>query len=127
MRHGRAMTQRRIMIVEDDAMLAAILAELLDAMGHDVCAVEATAVGAAAAAAQMRPDLILADVLLAQGDGRAAMTAIAQDGAIPHIFMTGGAFTAEELPMGAPVLIKPFTDVELEGAIARAIGDPASG
>ena len=32
----------RVMVVEDDGMIAMLLAEVLTGMGHDVCAIEAT-------------------------------------------------------------------------------------
>lgn len=110
----------RIMILEDDALLATILGELLAAMGHEVCAIEATEAGATAAAARLRPELILADVQLAQGDGLAAMTAITRTQATPHIYITGAAAKAEGLPPDAIVLLKPFSDRLLETAITRA-------
>lgn len=115
----------RIMIVEDDALLAGILAELLAAMGHEVCATEATACGAAEAALRLRPDLMLVDVGLAEGDGPAAMAAVARDRAVAHVYMTGGALAAEALAPGAVVLRKPFSERLLAQAIARAQALPA--
>lgn len=114
------MASLRIMIVEDDALLAAILGELLTEMGHDVCATEATEAGAAAAAARMRPDLVLVDVQLGAGDGHAAMAAIARERPVAHIYITGGEPAVERVAPGAVVLRKPFSDALLAQAIARA-------
>lgn len=120
------MASLRIMIVEDDALLAAILGELLAAMGHAVCAIAATEAGAAETAARLLPDLILVDARLGEGDGVAAMAAIAQARPVPHVFITGSALTAEGLAPGAVILRKPFTDRMLEQAIARACAQPAA-
>lgn len=114
------MATLRIMIVEDDALLAAILAELLAEMGHAVCATETTEAGAIAAAARALPDLILMDVALAQGDGRAAMAAIEAQGRVAHVFITGAGPLFEGLAPGAVTLRKPFSERLLAQAIARA-------
>lgn len=118
---GSAMSNLRIMIVEDNGLLAALLAELLTTMGHEVCATETSATGAAAAAARQRPDLILVDVGLSEGDGRSAMADIARTRAVPHIYITGGPLTAEGFPPGAVVLRKPFSERLLAQAITRAL------
>lgn len=110
----------RIMIVEDDALLAALIGELLTQMGHEVCATEATEAGATAAAARLRPDLILVDVRLGDGDGRAAMATITRGRPVAHIYVTGRPLAEEDLAPGATVLRKPFSEALLAQAIARA-------
>jgi len=51
---------------------------------------------------------------------------IAASRAVPHVFISGGALTAEALAPGAVILRKPFTDLMLEQAIARALAPPTS-
>jgi CheY-like chemotaxis protein len=51
----------RILVVEDDAMIAMLLADMFAAMGHDVCAIERTEAGAVAAATLCKPDLMIVD------------------------------------------------------------------
>ena len=51
----------RVLIVEDEAMIAMMLAEVLRELGHEVCATEATEAGAVAAAARHKPDLMIVD------------------------------------------------------------------
>jgi CheY-like chemotaxis protein len=110
----------RIMIVEDDPVLSGLLAELLGAMGHSVCATEATEAGAAAAAAASLPDLILVDVRLSEGSGVAAMSAILRARTVAHVYVTGAALSPEGLAPGAVVLRKPFSEALLARAIDRA-------
>ncbi len=39
----------RILVVEDDAVVGMMLAEMLEEMGHDICSIEATEADAVAA------------------------------------------------------------------------------
>jgi DNA-binding response OmpR family regulator len=59
----------RVLIVEDDALIGILLAEMLAEMGHVVCAIETTDADAVTAAVRCRPDLIIADVQLGDGSG----------------------------------------------------------
>ncbi|MFO7853797.1 MAG: hypothetical protein R6V44_00950 [Paracoccaceae bacterium] len=122
------MSGLRIMIVEDDALLAALHPGLPATTGHEVCATETTEPGAAAAAARQEPDLIPADVGLAGDDGRAVMRAIARRRAIPHACVTGGPPAGEDLSPEAVVLRKPFTEVPpaqaIDGALAQSWPPP---
>ena len=36
------MTTLRIMVVEDDMLIGMLLGEMLEAMGHEICAIERT-------------------------------------------------------------------------------------
>ena len=45
----------RVLVIEDDALIAMLLAELLAGMGHDVCATAATEAEAVIAAARSKP------------------------------------------------------------------------
>ena len=78
----------RVLVVEDDAIIGALLAEMLEGMGHDVCAVEATEADAVTAAARWRPDLMIVDVRLGEGSGVSAVDEIHRTGPIPHVFVS---------------------------------------
>jgi CheY-like chemotaxis protein len=108
----------RILVVDDDATIGALLAEMLEDMGYVVCGVEATETGAVLAALRDLPDLMIVDVRLREGSGVAAMARIGRTIAIPHIFMSGA-----RLPTGlerAVKLQKPFMSGDLVSAIKRA-------
>jgi CheY-like chemotaxis protein len=96
----------RVLLVEDDVLIGALLAELLSILGHHVCATAQTESDAVAAAAQHGPDLILLDIMLKQGDGISGMRRISQTHDAPHVFMTGGG--RRDIPEGAVILYKPF-------------------
>ena len=109
----------RILLIEDDAMISLALAETLAALGHAVCATEATEAGAVAAAAQHRPDLLIVDMSLEQGSGSAAVRRIEQAAPVPHLFISGGGQRAA--PPGAVLLVKPFRQADLVRAIERVL------
>jgi CheY-like chemotaxis protein len=66
----------RILVVEDEPLIGLLFADLLDGMGHSVCAIAANENDAVAAAARHRPDLMIVDVRLGLGSGLAAVAEI---------------------------------------------------
>lgn len=116
------MKAERILIVEDDEVIATLIAEVLEGMDHGVCAVESTEAGAVAAAIRCVPDLMIVDARLTQGSGVAAMATILRSGFVPHVFISGDALGVPALPPGAVVIRKPFRVPDLARAIQRALG-----
>jgi DNA-binding NarL/FixJ family response regulator len=57
----------RVLIVEDEAIIALHLAILVAELGHEVCATAASAAGAIALATLHNPRVVLMDVRLADG------------------------------------------------------------
>jgi CheY-like chemotaxis protein len=114
------MTGLRIVLVEDDAVIGTLLTEMLNYLGHDVCATVTTETDAVSAAARHAPDLMLVDVQLAGGDGVSAMRTILMKTAMPHVFITGGSPHA--FPANAVVLQKPFGVSGLILALGSVIG-----
>jgi len=123
---GQFMRPLRVMVVEDDGLLAELLGEILEGMGHDVCASEGSEAGAVAAAVQCKPDLMVVDVRLGEGSGVSAVDQIQLKGLIPHIFVTGDIKGLKALRPGAEALEKPFRDSDLERSIERVIGASAA-
>ncbi len=103
----------RVLLVEDDVLIGALLADLLIELGHHVCATAQTEADAVAA------DLILVDVTLKQGNGVSAMRTIAQTSDARHVFMTGAG--RREFPAGAVILHKPFCEPDLVRALAQVL------
>lgn len=81
---------KRILIVEDEAISAMLLARTLADIGYSVAKIVATGEDAIESAETDRPDIIAMDIRLAgKLDGIDAASAIAAKLNIPIIFMTG--------------------------------------
>jgi two-component system, response regulator PdtaR len=111
----------QILVVEDDSLIAMLLVETLAEMGHGVCGVEATEGGAVAAALQCKPDLVIADAQLMEGNGISAVDEILTTGFVPHLFISGDIKKVLARKPCAVAIEKPFCDSELDQAIRRAL------
>ena len=115
------MKKLRVMIVEDDRSIADLLAELVEALGHEVCAIESSESGAVAAAARSKPDLMIIDAHLRQGSGIGAVETITRSAHVPHIYVTGNASAVRMMKPIATVLQKPYFELDLVLAIQSAL------
>jgi CheY-like chemotaxis protein len=75
----------RVLVVEDDALIAMLLSELLAGMGHAVCATAGTEAEAIMAATRYRPDLMIVDAGLGRGSGVSAVEEILCAGPLAHL------------------------------------------
>jgi len=122
--HIRAMTATRVLIIEDEPIIALDIQELVERCGHHVVGIASTEAEAVAMARCERPGLVLADVNLgAGGDGTSAVARILRDAPAPVIFVT--AFP-ERLLTGqtlepAFVISKPFDPQTLAVATYQAV------
>lgn len=111
----------RVLVVEDDALVGGLIRRMLEWMGHEVCAIEATKADAVTAAGQYKPDLMIVDAWLGDGSGISAIEEILRTGFVPHLFMSGNISAVEALKPGAVMLKKPFREAELMRAIQSAL------
>ena len=114
----------RLLVVDDEATILELLSGSLRLAGFEVVTA-ASGAGAVRAAASSRPDLVLLDVLMPDGDGFEALRRIRSGGCeVPVIFLTA----RDEVPdrvkgfaVGADDYVtKPFSLEELLGRI-RAV------
>lgn len=119
-------TGLRILIVEDDAMIGMHLAEVLEEMGHEVCAVQATEADAIAAADRCKPDLMIVDAWLRNGSGISAVETICRSRHVPHVFVSGDASSVKAILPTAIVVEKPFREEVLARIIQRVIDGMAA-
>jgi PAS domain S-box-containing protein len=115
----------RVLIVEDEAIVAKDIAATLKGMHYQVAAIAATGEGAVRDAGRRRPDIVLMDILLPGAlDGVAAGQRIQSEFGIPVVFLTAHAdeATLSRAKAIAPYgyLIKPFADRELEVVLETA-------
>src|SRR4029453_16559744 len=86
------MNRTRILIVEDEAILAGDLQEMLEHLGYAVAGTAPRGEDAVRLAARLRPDLVLMDIRLADGmDGVTAAGYIQLQDGPPGVFLTAHA------------------------------------
>jgi len=115
----------RILIVEDERIIAADLEENLKDMGYEVCGITGFGEEALELAAEHRPDLVLMDIKL-QGamDGIETAAEMKARFQLPVVYLT--AFSNGEILSRAEVaepfgfLVKPFQPGELRATIHMA-------
>jgi CheY-like chemotaxis protein len=113
---------RRVLVVEDEMMIAMLIEDMLDDFG---CAVVGPAhaldVALELAAAEPAPDVAVLDVNVAGRPVFAVADALRARG-VPLIFSTGyGDGGLREVDRGAPVLQKPFRAGDLAQALQAAL------
>jgi CheY-like chemotaxis protein len=119
------MKKLRVMIVENDGIIAGLLGDLIEALGHEVCAIESSESGAVAAARWSKPDLMIVDVHLQDGSGIGAVETITDIRPVPHIYVTGDAKAVRTLKPNATVMQKPYFEIDLVLAIQSALTEAA--
>jgi PAS domain S-box-containing protein len=120
------MSKARILIVEDEAIIASVIAGALRKFAYDVIDILNTGESAVTAALQKQPDLILMDIRL-QGDmdGISAAERIQEQADIPIIYLTAYADepTLDRAKRTQPYgyIPKPFQEIELKTTIEMAL------
>jgi CheY-like chemotaxis protein len=117
--------RRRILVVEDDFLVATLLAEILDSAGLEVVGPVAHLAAALDAAASEDFDLAVLDVNLG-GQTVYPVAEVLDARRVPFVFVT--AYSRDALPSvfcGRPHLGKPFARKELIGTVARLIAPAA--
>lgn len=121
----QASVSGRVMIIEDEAIIAMDIAAIVREMGHEVIGIAATRSEAVKLAGGKHPDLILADIQLAdRSSGIDAVNDILElVDAVPVIFIT--AFPERLLtgsrPEPAFLITKPYAEEQVRSAVSQAM------
>ncbi len=120
------MNKRRILVVEDERLVAKHIENMVRGLGYEVAGVAATGEDAVRTALGTLPDLVLMDIMLrGDMDGIAASEQIWDKAAIPVVYLTAYAdeATLERAKVTDPFgyLLKPFEERELYTAIEMAL------
>jgi CheY-like chemotaxis protein len=114
----------RVLIIEDEPIIALDIQELVERCGHSVVGIAATEAEAVAIAEAERPGLVLADINLgAGGDGASAVARILKHLTAPVIFVTAypERLLTGEAVEPAFVITKPFDPTTLAVATFQAV------
>lgn len=115
----------RVMVIEDEAIIAMDITAIVEEIGHKVAGVARTRAEAVELAAGDRPDLILADIQLADNSSGidAVNDILGQFEDVPVVFIT--AFPERLLtgskPEPAFLITKPFTEEQVRSAVSQAM------
>ncbi len=114
----------RILVVDDESLIRALVAEVGSSLGHEV--LEAASIKEGFVLARTGVDIVLLDVLLPDGDGLAHVDTFAQFPGRPDVIVItghGNADAAEAaLRSGAwEYLVKPLRPRDLTQALTQAV------
>lgn len=118
--------QASILIVEDEAIIALDLEQMLEELGYRVAGTASSAAEAVDLARARQPDLVLMDINLKDAtDGTVASMRLHADGGPPVVFVTAydDERTLAKAKLGEPAgyVLKPFSMRDLRVAIEMAL------
>lgn len=112
----------RVLICEDEALIAMHLEMLVESLGYEVCAITVDVDEAVAAAAADRPDVVLVDMRLAHGtSGVSVAHELRRRWAIPAIVISANL---DPETCAALSLVEPLAMISkpiLQGDLVRAL------
>lgn len=115
----------RILIVEDERMIALDLTDILEGAGHKVVGYATTMAQALKLASETKPDLALMDMELEDGSsGLEAAEALGASSRLPILFLTGrGDFMVRAMALDIQPLgfvTKPYRPDDVLAALSHA-------
>ena len=113
-----------VLIIEDEPLIALEVAEIARSMGHTVRRVARTRREAIDAVSKHRPQLVLADIQLADGSsGMDAVQEILQSVDVPVVFITAHPerLLTGEKPEPTYLVEKPFRSETIKAMISQAL------
>jgi CheY-like chemotaxis protein len=116
--------QVAVMIIEDEAIIALHIRSIVEGLGHSVTGIARTRTEAFALAERTRPELVLADISLADGSsGIDAVKDILSAMSVPVIFITAfpERLLTGERPEPTYLITKPFEPETVIATIGQAL------
>jgi CheY-like chemotaxis protein len=115
----------RVLVVEDEAIVAADVESMLRQRGHEPVGTAATGPEAIRQARERQPDIVLMDVRLhGEMSGLDAARQIEAERRIPVIYVTAFAERVRsQLPPGTRCLAKPFTPTQLSSMLETVLSE----
>jgi len=114
----------RVLIIEDEPVIAMHLQDIVEEMGHSVCGLASTHDEATELSRSTNPDLVLADIRLADGSsGIDAVKEILADRSVPVVFITAypERLLTGERPEPTYLVTKPFEVDTIITTIGQAL------
>ena len=117
-------TATKVLIIEDEPLIAMQLEDLVSGLGHEICGTAATRTQAQEIIARTTPGLVLADIQLADGSsGLDAVEDILALASVPVIFITAypERLLTGDRPEPTYLVTKPFREATVRAAISQAL------
>lgn len=115
----------KVMVIEDEAIIAMDIVDIVSDVGHRVTGIARTRKEAVELASRDKPDLILSDIQLADDSSGvdAVNDILAQFSDIPVIFITAypECLLTGERPEPAFLITKPFAEEQVRSAVSQAM------
>lgn len=115
----------RVMVIEDEPLIALDIRNIVTDMGHTVTGIARTRDQAVDLGRRERPDLILADIQLADSSSGidAVKILLSEIGDVPVIFITAfpDRLLTGEKPEPAFLIPKPFAPEQVRSAVSQAM------
>ena len=114
----------RVLIIEDESIIALHIKQIVESLGHEVIAIVRTRTDAVEMARGERPELVLADISLADGSsGIDAVKDILVEQDVPVIFITAypERLLTGERPEPTYLVTKPFEPETVMATIGQAL------
>lgn len=111
----------RILVVEDEALVALEIQSGLEDVGHEIVGVADRTAAAGTLARAMKPDLALVDIRLARGDSGLDVAADLTRLGLPCLFVTGNCPLDRGIGIAVGCLHKPFDEWQLIQAVAASM------
>lgn len=114
----------RVLIIEDESVIALHIKQVIESLGHETIAIVRTRTEAVAKARDERPELVLADISLADGSsGIDAVKDILAEQTVPVIFITAfpERLLTGERPEPTYLITKPFEQETVIATIGQAL------
>ncbi|RWR11622.1 response regulator [Paenirhodobacter populi] len=115
----------KVMVIEDEAIIALDISSIVSDMGHHVTGIARTRDEAVALAAREKPDLILADIQLADNSSGidAVNDILEQFEDLPVVFITAfpERLLTGEQPEPAFLITKPYAENQVQSAVSQAM------
>jgi CheY-like chemotaxis protein len=131
---SKARARLRVLVVDDQAAVCDVVADTVRYAGHDVVATSSDGVEAVARAGELKPDLVIMDVLMPRMNGVEAMRAMLAAGSTKRVILMSGEYRSaghsreEFVGQGAAgFLEKPFDVNALFALLDRCAAESASG
>ena len=120
------MSGEKIVIAEDEAIIAENLRMLLEEFGYEVCGVAATGIEVLVLVERESPALVLMDInLRGEFDGIHTSLLIKNQFEVPTVYITGemDTYTCDRAKLTDPLgfVTKPFTANDIKVAISLAV------